>query len=82
MAHWADSSLDERSWYVIHADAGPILLFLRYRRPDIGEVASVQRFDAEPAFEQQLKQALAEAEGARQAVDNWKDLAKYWEDSC
>ena len=50
VAHLADSSVDERSWYVIHADSGPILLCLRYRRPDLGEIASVQRFDAELAL--------------------------------
>ena len=47
VAHLADSSVDERSWYVIHADSGPILLCLWYRRPDLGDIASVQRFDAE-----------------------------------
>ena len=50
VAHLADSSVDERSWYVIHADSGPILLCLWYRRPDLGEIASVQRFDAELAL--------------------------------
>ena len=50
VAHLADSSIDGRSWYVIHADSGPILLWLWYRRPDLGEIASVQRFDAELAL--------------------------------
>ena len=47
VAHLADSKSDERSWFIIHADSKPILLCLWYRRPNIGEVESVRRFDAE-----------------------------------
>ena len=44
VVHLADSDLDERSWFVIHADCGPIVFCLWYRRPDIGEVESIRRF--------------------------------------
>ncbi len=47
VVHLADSKVDERCWYVIHADSGPILLCLWYRRPNPGEVDSVKRFEAE-----------------------------------
>ena len=47
IAHFGDSEVDERSWFIIHADSGPILLCLWYRRPSSGETASVRRFDAE-----------------------------------
>ena len=43
IAHLADSDSDERSWFVIHADSGPILLCLWYRRPDLGETQSIFR---------------------------------------
>ena len=36
VVHIADSDLDERSWFVIHADCGPIVFCFCYRRPDIG----------------------------------------------
>ena len=49
VVHLADSPADERSWYIIHADSGPILLCLWYRPPDSGETASVQRFGVELA---------------------------------
>ena len=47
VAHLADSKVDERSWFIIHADSRPMLLCLWYRRPNIGEVKSVRRFDKE-----------------------------------
>ena len=47
VVHIADSDLDERSWYVVHANCGPIVLCLWYRRPAIGEVDSILRFEAE-----------------------------------
>ena len=47
IAHFADSKVDERSWFIIHADSRPIQLCLWYRRPNIGEVESVRRFDDE-----------------------------------
>ena len=37
IAHLCDSAVGERSWFIIHADSGPILLCLWYRRPDPGE---------------------------------------------
>ena len=42
--------------------------------------AHVSRAPADPALEQQLKQALAEAEGAQPLLENWRDHAKYYED--
>ncbi len=42
-----DSADDERSWHVIHADCGPVLLGAWYRPPAYGEVASIQRFEQE-----------------------------------
>ena len=47
VAHLADSKEDERAWFIIHADSGPILLCLWYRRPDNSEVESIRRFDVE-----------------------------------
>ena len=47
IVHLADSATDERSWFIIHADSGPVLLCLWYRRPNPGEVDSVKRFDEE-----------------------------------
>ena len=47
IVHVGDSSVDERSWHIVHADCGPILLGLWYRRPDYAEVASIRRFDDE-----------------------------------
>ena len=37
----------EAIWHTIHCDIGPILLGVWYRRPDPGEVCSVQSFDHE-----------------------------------
>ena len=47
VVHIADSDLDERSWFVIHADCGHIVFRIWYRRPDIGEVDSIRRFELE-----------------------------------
>ena len=46
VVHLADSSSDERSWHIIHADTGPILLCLWYRPPD-EDIASINRFNDE-----------------------------------
>ncbi len=47
IVHVGNSAKDERSWHIIHADCGPILLGVWYRRPEYGEIASIQRFDEE-----------------------------------
>ena len=47
IVHVANSDEDERSWHVIHSDCGPISLCVWYRRPEAGEVASIQRFQNE-----------------------------------
>ncbi len=47
IVHVGNSAKDERSWHIIHADCGPILLGVWYRRPEHGEIASIQRFDEE-----------------------------------
>ena len=47
VVHIADSELDERSWYVIHANCGPVVFCLWYRPPHIGEIASIHRFEQE-----------------------------------
>ena len=40
--------MDERSWHIVHADCGPILLGAWYRRPcKNNEVESIRRFDQE-----------------------------------
>ena len=49
VVHLADSRVDERSWYIIHADSGPILLCFWYRPPHLGEIDSIRRFEAELA---------------------------------
>ena len=46
VVHLADSAIDERAWYIVHADSGPILLCLWYR-PPAAETESVTRFEAE-----------------------------------
>ena len=43
----ADSPSDERSWCIVHADSGPLLLCLWYRPPCSGEIASISRFQVE-----------------------------------
>ena len=45
--HLADSSIDKRSWCVVHADSGQVILCLWYRRADVGIVDSVRRFHGE-----------------------------------
>ena len=47
IAHLGDSAVDERSWFIIHAESGPIMLCLWYRRPDPNETDSIRRSDAE-----------------------------------
>ena len=47
VVHIGDSDVDERSWHVIHANSGPILVCVWYRRPNVGEIGSIQRFAAE-----------------------------------
>ena len=49
IVHVGDSSVDERSWHIIHSDSGPILVCNWYRRPDAGETASIRRFEDEYA---------------------------------
>jgi hypothetical protein len=46
VVHLADSKDDERAWYIVHADSGPILLCLWYRPPGSG-LDSISRFDIE-----------------------------------
>ncbi len=57
VVHIGDSGTDERSWHIIHANSGPILLCVWYRRPDTGETASIQRFEQE--YETYSKQAVS-----------------------
>ena len=40
--HVGDSEEHERAWYMAHADQGPILVGVQYRRPKKGEVASIE----------------------------------------
>ena len=47
IVHVGNSDKDERSWHVIHADCGPILLGVWYRRPQQREVESIHRLDEE-----------------------------------
>ena len=49
VVHLADSTVDERAWFVVHADSGPVLLCLWYRPPGSG-IEGVQRFDEELAL--------------------------------
>ena len=46
IVHVGDSEVDERSWHIIHANSGPILLGAWYRPPD-DEVDSIHRFERE-----------------------------------
>ena len=50
VGHICDSPVDERSWHIIHCDFGPVLLCVWYRPPKPGEIASIQRFEAELDF--------------------------------
>ena len=47
VVHIGDSEVDERSWHVIHANSGQILVCVWYRRPMDGEVSSIRRFEME-----------------------------------
>ncbi len=47
IVHVANSESDERSWHVIHSDIGPIAVCVWYRRPNHGEIESIQRFEKE-----------------------------------
>ena len=47
IVHIADSTSHERSWHVIHADIGPILLGLNYRPPAKGDVSFVETLQEE-----------------------------------
>ena len=46
IVHVENSDVDERSWFIVHADCGPILLRAWYRRHcKHSEVESIRRFD-------------------------------------
>ena len=47
MLEHAVDDTHERSWHVIHADLGPILLCIWYRPPCPGEISSIVAFEAE-----------------------------------
>ena len=44
VVHIGNSNIDKRSWHVIHATSGPILVCVCNRRPEASEVASVKMF--------------------------------------
>ena len=47
MVHVGDSPVTERSWHILHTDRGPVAVALWYRRPDPGEVVSIQALEPE-----------------------------------
>ena len=47
IVHIGDSKVAERSWHVIHSNRGPLLVGLWYRRPDKGEVLSIESLESE-----------------------------------
>ena len=49
IVHMGNSSIAERSWHIIHSNRGPLLAGLWYRRPDAGEVASIESLETEIA---------------------------------
>ena len=57
IVHVGDSPVDERSWHIIHADCGPILLCVWYRPPAYGELDSIRRFEQE--FQEYSNQAVS-----------------------
>ena len=57
VVHVGDSPVDERSWYILHCDIGPVLVCVWYRPPDDGEVNSIWRFERE--FDQYFGDAIA-----------------------
>ena len=57
VVHVGDSPVDERSWYILHCDIGPVLVCVWYRPPDDGEVDSIWRFERE--FDQYFGDAIA-----------------------
>ena len=42
IVHVGDSEVHERAWYIIHSDRGPVLFGLQYRRPNKGEIESIE----------------------------------------
>ena len=57
IVHVGDSDVHERAWYIVHSERGPILFGLQYRRPNRGEVVSIEslydeisKFDGEAIF--------------------------------
>ena len=49
IVHIGNSIVAERSWHVVHSNRGPLLFGLWYRRPDPGEVLSVESLEPELA---------------------------------
>lgn len=49
IVHIGDSKIAERSWHVIHSNRGPLLVGLWYRRPEQGEVLSIESLEPELA---------------------------------
>ena len=49
IVHVGDSDVHERAWYVVHSERGPVLIGLQYRRPDKGEVESIESLYEEMA---------------------------------
>ena len=47
VVHIADSPIDERSWFIVHCDCGPVSLCLWYRPPQHNETESINRFESE-----------------------------------
>ena len=47
VAHVGDSDKHERSWHILHCDAGPILVGVWYRPPCYGETDSIMSFREE-----------------------------------
>ena len=45
--HVGDSKVAERSWHIIHSNRGPLLAGLWYRRPERGEVLSIESLETE-----------------------------------
>ena len=47
IVHVGDSEVHERSWHILHADSGPLLVGLWYRPPKYGEILSIQSLESE-----------------------------------
>ena len=47
IVHVGDNDAPERAWHILHTDRGPVAVAVWYRRPEPGEVASINTLEPE-----------------------------------